>query len=106
MGFTTFFAMKGMQKVCSKSQKSFVRVQLPSVVSAIVAVVTNTLLVLGFIALGYGSTVVNVGGESTTLLQIITGSVLIINFPVELAANVILAPAIYSVISKYAKKGV
>lgn len=106
MGFTTYFSMRLTQKLTANSGKTFVKKQLPSIVSAVVAVITNTALVLGFIALGYGSTVVEVGGEATTLIQVITGSILVINFPVEIAANLLLVPMLYTVLCKYAKKGV
>ena len=79
------------------------RKHLPSLVSAIVAVVTNTALVLGFIILGYGNTLV--GDGSQTITQLITGTILVINFPVEIVANVIFAPMLYSVLIKYAKRG-
>lgn len=105
MGITAYYSFAGMKRLTAGSGKKFVREQLPSVIGAIVAVVTNTVLVLGFMALGYGAETMVVGGEAQTVLQFVTGSVLLINFPVEIAANVILTPILYTVLSKYAKRG-
>lgn len=105
MGITAYYSFALMKKATANSGKNFVKNQLPSLVGAVVAVVTNTALVLGFMALGYGASTITVGGEAQTVLQFVTGSVLLINFPVEIAANVILTPILYTVISKYAKRG-
>ena len=103
MGFTTYFVFVGIKKLAQKSQKGFVKNQLPSIVSAIVAVVTNTALVLGIMAIGYGGELL--GDTGQTVIQMITGTVLLINFPVEIAANVIFVPLLYTVLKKYAYKG-
>lgn len=103
MGFTTYFAFIGVKKLTANSNKGFVKNQLPSIVSALIAVVTNTALVLGLMALGYGSIVPE--GSTQSIIEIITGAVLVINFPVEIAANVIFVPALYTVLKKYAYKG-
>lgn len=103
IAFTTYFAMVGMKKLTKKSKAKYVRKHLPSLVSAIVAVVTNTALVLGLIILGYGNTMI--GDGTQTITQLITGTILVINFPVEIIANVLFAPMLYSVLIKYAKRG-
>ena len=103
IAFTTYFSMVGIKKLTKNSKTKYMRKHFPSLVSAIVAVVTNTALVLGFIILGYGNTLV--GDGSQTITQLITGTILVINFPVEIIANVLFAPMLYSVLIKYAKRG-
>ena len=103
IAFTTYYSMVGIKKLTKNSKTKYMRKHLPSLVSAIVAVVTNTALVLGFIILGYGNTLV--GDGTQTITQLITGTILVINFPVEIVANVLFAPMLYSVLIKYAKRG-
>lgn len=103
MGFTTCLTMAGMKKATKNDEHAFVRDKLPCIVSAIVAVLTNTALVVGGMALGYGGEMLPDG--SRTVMQMITGATLVINFPVELTMNIIFVPLVYSIITKYVKKG-
>ena len=103
MGFATYYSMLGMKKLTANSQKAFVKNQLPSLVSAIAAVVSNTALVVGGMAVGYGGEMLSDG--SRTVMQMITGTTLAINFPIELALNIIFVPMLYTVLKKYAYKG-
>jgi len=106
IGFSVYFAFKLFKKLFKKNDGKFLKIILPSALGAAAGVITNTALVLTLMGLGYGNvalTLENGALFGSTVLQLIFGTILIMNFPVELLGCILIVPPVYYAISKYRK---
>ena len=106
IGFTVYFAFKLFKKLFEKCNGKFLTTVLPSALGAAVGVITNTALVLTLMGLGYGNVALTLENGTlfgATVLQFIFGTILVMNFPVEILGCVLIVPPVYYAISKYRK---
>jgi len=102
IAFTAYFSFVFMKKATKQSKSKFVRKQLPSIVSAAITVITNTGLVVLAMSLGYGGEMLS--QSLGTVMQWISSTILVLIFPIELLANILIVPALYTALIKYTKR--
>jgi uncharacterized membrane protein len=103
IGFVVFFVFQLFQKIFFKSEKKFVNTTLPSVLATIAGVITNTVLVLGAIIIGFGG---DPAQNGQTISQFIFGTILAINFPVEIAACTLIVPPVFMALKRFRKNDI
>ena len=101
LGFVAYYVFKLFKKLFANAKSDFVKEILPSAISAAVTVTLNTALVLGVMAIGWGTSVYDGG----TIFDLILGTLLIINYPVELAVCIIITPPVYYGVKRALNKG-
>ncbi len=98
IGFTTYFSYRLFCKCFAKAKSRFWSTTAASAFSALAGVVTNTALVLGGIALGYGNLYLE--SQGMDMLTFLATVVLVFNFPIELVTNFLLVPPVTLAVRK------
>jgi len=99
IGPAVYAVFKLFRAVFAKSKSQFAKSVLPSAIGAAAGVITNTALVLGIVALFYGNRMLD-----GVKVLVILGTILGVNFPIELAACIVIVPPVYFALSKYRKQ--
>ena len=102
LALTGYFSFVLIKKMTKQSKSKFMRMRLPSIISAAITVVTNTGLVVLAMSLGYGGELLN--AELGTVMQYISSTILVFIFPIELCANMLITPVLCTALKKYAKR--